>query len=739
MGRSTNAATVSAAAIAAAAAIAGPAGAADSAASTETAPTTTPTTTTPTTTKPTTTAPGDLGTIPGTVEVTKPPKAKTPKQTAAEKRREAARLFLIERRKASQQLEAQTKLDIASSPFAGLDSPLMAAPLGTVSNAVLDSLRIPPFLLPIYQAAGVEYGVRWEILAAINEIETDYGRNLSVSSAGAMGWMQFMPGTWESYGVDANHDGVKDPNNPVDAIFAAARYLKASGAGSNIEKAIFSYNHADWYVADVLKRAKALAALPADLISALSGLTMGRSPITGASSYSKGSAKGISIYGQSGAAAVAVQDGEVVRIGRSKRLGNFIEMRDVYGNLYRYGQLDSIAAQHVVPRPDTGAVKVINDEAPSSSAPSVAASEAAAPRAAASGKERLFAEPQRPASYSAGGSQQVAATGATDEGQSASAVSSGQLGRYLAAPYSLRRDQVALKPLRKGSQVIAGSILGRIGAASLAADRNDSASQRAAKKLGIAQPPHMRFEIRPAGTGAPRIDPTPILDGWKMLASANVYRAANPMLGGNGKGATIGQILLMSKEALERRVLADPKLDIYECGRQDIRAGVTDRRVLATMAFLSGSGFEISVTSITCGHSYLTASGNVSDHSTGNALDIATINGTPVMGNQGPGSITDQTVRKLLTLQGSMKPHQIITLMQYAGTDNTLAMGDHADHIHVGFPSVGVGGGAGGSRSLLAPSQWSRLVGRLGEIENPDVSMAPSRYSVKVRVKVRPR
>lgn len=735
--RSANAATVSAAAIAVAAVIAGPAGAADSEASAEPAPTA-PTTTTPNTT-PTTTTPGDLGTIPGTVEVTKPPKAKSPKQTAAEKRREAARLFLIERRKASQRLSEQTKLDIAASPFAGLDSPLMAAPLGTVSNAILDSLRIPPFLLPIYQAAGVEYGVRWEILAAINEIETDYGRNLSISSAGAMGWMQFMPGTWESYGVDANHDGVKDPNNPVDAIFAAARYLKASGADSNIEKAIFAYNRADWYVADVLKRAKSLAALPADLISALSGLTMGRSPITGATSYSKGSAKGISIYGQSGAAAVAVQDGEVVRIGRSKRLGNFIEMRDVYGNVYTYGQLDSIAAQHVVPRPDTSAVKVINDEAPSSSAPSVSASEAAAPRAAASGKERLFAEPQRPASYSAGGSQQVAATGAADDGQSASAVRSGQLGRYLAAPYSLRRDQVALKPLRKGSQVIAGSILGRIGVASLAADRNDSASQRAAKKLGIAQPPHMRFEIRPAGTGAPRIDPTPILDGWKMLASANVYRAANPMLGGKGKGATIGQILLMSKEALERRVLADPKLDIYECGRQDIRAGVTDRRVLATMAFLSGSGFEISVTSMTCGHSYLTASGNVSDHSTGNALDIATINGTPVMGNQGPGSITDKTVRRLLTLQGAMKPHQIITLMQYDGTDNTLAMGDHDDHIHVGFPSVGVAGGAGGSRALLAPSQWSRLVGRLSEIENPDVSMKPSRYSVKVRVKVRPR
>ena len=67
------------------------------------------------------------------------------------------------------------------------------------------------------------------MLAAINEIETDYGRNLNVSSAGALGWMQFIPSSWRTYGVDANSDGKKDPYNPVDAIFAAARYLKAAG------------------------------------------------------------------------------------------------------------------------------------------------------------------------------------------------------------------------------------------------------------------------------------------------------------------------------------------------------------------------------------------------------------------------------------------------------------------------------------------------------------------------------
>ena len=137
----------------------------------------------------------------------------------------------------------------------------------------------------------------------------------------------------------------------------------------------------------------------------------------------------------------------------------------------------------------------------------------------------------------------------------------------------------------------------------------------------------------------------------------------------------------------------------------------------------------------------MTTSGNVSEHTSGNAMDIAMVNDVPIVGHQGAGSITDTTVRKLLTLQGTMKPHQIITLMQYAGTDNTLALADHYDHIHVGFrPGGGSIGEAGvSSTAILAPSQWGRLVGRLDQIENPTVSMTPSRYSVKVRVKVRPR
>ena len=67
-----------------------------------------------------------------------------------------------------------------------------AAPIG-VPNFVIDQFEIPPFLLPIYQACGTEYGVPWQVLASINRIETAFGTNLNVSSAGALGWMQFIP------------------------------------------------------------------------------------------------------------------------------------------------------------------------------------------------------------------------------------------------------------------------------------------------------------------------------------------------------------------------------------------------------------------------------------------------------------------------------------------------------------------------------------------------------------------
>ena len=157
------------------------------------------------------------------------------------------------------------------------------------------------------------------------------------------------------------------------------------------------------------------------------------------------------------------------------------------------------------------------------------------------------------------------------------------------------------------------------------------------------------------------------------------------MLYGKDKAGamSIGQILLLPKPLLEKRVLSDERIEIYECGRDDIRSGQIDRRVLATLEYLAESGLRPSVTSLKCGHGFLTSSGNVSEHSSGNAVDIATVNGIPILGHQEPGGITEQTVRRLMQLQGTMAPHQIISLLEMGGA--TFAMADHNDHIHVGF------------------------------------------------------
>jgi hypothetical protein len=123
---------------------------------------------------------------------------------------------------------------------------------------------VPAILIPIYQRAAAAYELGPQgasVLAAINGIETAFGTNLNVSSAGALGWMQFMPETWSGYGVDANGDGVADPYDPEDAIHAAANYLRASGAPADWYDAIFAYNHADWYVAEVLADAQCFSRL----------------------------------------------------------------------------------------------------------------------------------------------------------------------------------------------------------------------------------------------------------------------------------------------------------------------------------------------------------------------------------------------------------------------------------------------------------------------------------------------
>jgi len=150
-------------------------------------------------------------------------------------------------------VETETEVEATGAPS---PAGTFAIPSLPASSCAISG--VPPVLIPIYQRASAQYGLGPQgpaVLAGINAVETAFGTNLGPSSAGAVGWMQFMPETWATYGVDANGDGVADPNDPEDAIFAAAGYLKAAGMPADTYGAIFAYNHADWYVEEVLANA----------------------------------------------------------------------------------------------------------------------------------------------------------------------------------------------------------------------------------------------------------------------------------------------------------------------------------------------------------------------------------------------------------------------------------------------------------------------------------------------------
>jgi hypothetical protein len=121
-----------------------------------------------------------------------------------------------------------------------------------------------------HDAAATCPGLPWPVLAAVGKIESDHGRSTASgvrsgeNSAGAGGPLQFLAGTWAAYGVDADGDGRADRYNPADAVYGAARYLCANGAGnpSTLRAALYAYNHAGWYVAAVLHQAAAYVTAP---------------------------------------------------------------------------------------------------------------------------------------------------------------------------------------------------------------------------------------------------------------------------------------------------------------------------------------------------------------------------------------------------------------------------------------------------------------------------------------------
>jgi hypothetical protein len=675
-------------------------------------------------------------------------------------------------------------------------------------------------LLPIYKAAAVQYGIPWQFLAAINEIETDYGNDLSVSTAGALGWMQFMPATWLQYGVDALDAGYADPYNPVDAIFAAARYLRAAGAANDLRAAILAYNHSEEYVESVLLRAKLISTYPKAVIATLTGLVDARMPVTGnqvswglpaspapgtgatggpgeagsgqagASGASQGAsgASGVSASPSSppppsaaapsgksdgpgsgsqplklvdlssapSASVVAVQDGRIAQMGHSRQLGKYVVLRDVYGDVFTYAGLGSIAGSYSPPKPagstgHSGAVEAASTRAPAPTRPASAGIQSpltlSAKKAARSPKSAVATQPSRPAlpasSLQSLQAMLKAISKPTAPEDSLQATLNSlrelfqpvmQLGRQAPGVAAKAKPNGQRMPLRRGSVVESGTVLGRVSVPSGAQDG------------------HLRFAIRPAGDSA-TIDPAPILASWTQLQAAlhpQGAKASNPLL-----GATASDVFLLSKPALESAVLSDPGISVGACARRDVAAGSVDKRVLAVLAFLSRSALHPSVGALRCPRGGPAGSGAPAQDSV-RAVDISAIDGTPVAGHQGASTITDLTIRTLLTLPSESLPSEITSLMQYPGSANTRAKAAYSNRIRLGFgaapapeaaspgataattpgeagtaaPSVSPPASSLITANPLNPAQWNQLVKRVSELPTPTVATKPSSSAV---------
>jgi soluble lytic murein transglycosylase-like protein len=682
---------------------------------------------------------------------------------------------LGETRSAAKKAAAENK--VAASPESVAEEGVLAAALDSsgASAQVLDFYRIPLFLLPIYKAAAVQYGVPWQVLAAINEVETDYGNDLSVSTAGAVGWMQFMPSTWLQYGVDALDAGYADPYNPVDAIFASARYLRAAGAQTNLRAAILTYNHSQEYASSVLLRAKLISAYPKAVISTLTGLIDARLPVTGkrlawsapvgASSSTSSATAGASAIpskvssastpgsaaapsptaaaaaSTSGAAAsssssldfdeltsvpnasvVAVADGRIVKIGDSHRLGKYVVLRDVYGDVFTYAGLGSIAASYssrnsVSTPTKSSVVEAASTRAPTPTQPATAGTQSPLD---------VKTSPQIGLLFSSLGQLSVSLT-------AKKRAPAGTTNAGAVAAHTARRTKKGTSEhlaLRRGSVVASGTVLGHV---SIPGGDRDG---------------HLRFAIQPAGDTS-TIDAGPLLASWKQLQTAlhpHGAKASNALL-----GATTSDLFLMSNAQLERVVLADRDITIDTCDRHEVAAGRIDKRVLAVLAFLSRSGLAPTVSALRCGQNRYTASGAISAQYQGDAVDISAINGIPVARHQGAGTITDLTVRALLTVPSGFVPHEIISLMRYPKASNTRADASFSKDIRLEFspataaaPSRAVTATVAHSAraghtaptpllsgtSVLSAAEWNKLMRRVATLPTPTLATKPSSAAV---------
>jgi hypothetical protein len=149
------------------------------------------------------------------------------------------------------------------------------------------------------------------------------------------------------------------------------------------------------------------------------------------------------------------------------------------------------------------------------------------------------------------------------------------------------------------------------------------------------------------------------------------------------------------------------------------------------LEYLSVSGLKPTVAGLRCAGVAPEREGNAST-SSGDTVKITAVNGVPIAGHQGQGSIADTTIRKLLMLEGLNRPRRIVSLTSFPGAANTFAKPSARDCIYITFNPLSGGGAhaAGAFGSALTPNEWIKLIARLGEIPDPTVSSGPSAAAI---------
>jgi len=440
---------------------------------------------------------------------------------------------------------------------------IAAAALPLPAPASCGETAVPAFLIPIYQEASKKYGLGPggpSILAAINEIETGFGVNQGPSSAGAIGWMQFMPATWATSGVDANGDGVANPSDPVDAIHAAAGYLKAGGMPEDPEAAIFSYNHADWYVADVLARAACFGGIGNGALGDMSLIPKRQQLICSANEDAGKVPEGYLEAFQAAAGDYEIGQDGVWALAAIARLESDYGRGMTSAELLEVGPLGISASNWERYRVDGDGDGVIKRESIGDSAATVA--------------------------------------------------------RMIWGAGSIR----------------AGVF------------QHNHASWYVQEVLDEAEPIAGKCRVRTVAYSISLPGPTSIPIRWENVELSN-------------------------------------ELELW-----DIQQGMIDSRVLALIAAIS-QDHTVTISSLRSDHSMNTASGNVSNHYFGRAVDIAAIDGVSCTNVTVDGPCGTM-VRSLATLPEGLRPTELIFCFDPDGDAGpAFAAADHCDHIHAGFDS----------------------------------------------------